>query len=142
MSSYFVSSYFIFDSIDTQLQYYQIDYPLQDTIAANDNPDKRFIASEIITHLSSHRIGARVLAKSGRLIGLLFATIYDCSNIVALRHEAMKAILNIIQDEKAALFVVDKNILPSLASFTVSNDEDDVLRRAALKVLMALIPSL
>ena len=61
---------------------------------------------------------------------------------MALRHEAMKAILRMIKDDKAAFSIVNKNVLPSLASFACSNDEDDKLTRAALKVLMVLTPLL
>lgn len=92
--------------------------------------------------MASHESSARTLAYKGDLVCQVIATFMDSSNIVALRREAMKVFSMMIKDRKAAESIADRNILPILAKLVCRENEDDQLKRVALKVLMALTPML
>ena len=103
------------------------------------------LATQILSEIASCPTAATSLAKhdSKLLCQLHDIIVYGNCNQTTLRHEAMKAFLRIIKDKKAASsFVVDRNMLPSLATFVcVDGDDGDViLRRAALKALIVLTP--
>lgn len=99
------------------------------------------LAVKILSQIASHQSAVELLAKQQDLIFQLFATIvHGKSSGLKLRAVAMKAFLKMIKNKQAALTIIDRKLIPSLAQFACCNDEDKRLTRPMLKALVVLTP--
>ncbi len=92
--------------------------------------------------MSRCRQAARVLSQSGVLIGSLLSIVIQSQNIndMSIRRQAIKSILTMINDDRAALSIFQKDILSDLAAFVARSDDDDdnELKRNSLKAVIRL----
>ena len=110
---------------------------------ASDDVFQQSFATTTIYEISRNKLAARILAKSGVLIGRLMSIAIQTENPneVSIRRQAIKSILTMTNDDRAALIIFQKDILTDLAAFVASSDdEDDEVKRSSLEAVIRLTP--
>ena len=81
-----------------------------------------------------------MLSQNSVLIARLISITTQSQNLneMSVRMDAIKSILIMINDDRAAQSIFQKDILSDLAEFVASYEYDDELKRSSLKAVMRL----
>ena len=66
----------------------------------------------------------------------------ESNNTLSVRRNAINSILAMVNDDKAAVSILQKDILSDLATFVANSneDDDDEIKRCSLKAVIQLTP--